>query len=95
MASRTPEAAGDGWGHDDTESDDGSTAETSHTDPATDLPDDRRRYLRTRVAELEAELDRRERRLQYVIDEYEDLLDRRPDDGSPGPLARLTAWLTG
>jgi hypothetical protein len=97
MASRSPEATRDGWGHDGEEPNDGPTTNRNHADPATDTPDDRRHHLRARVAELEAELDRRDRRLQRVIDEYEDLLDQRTDDQgrSPGPLARLAAWLTG
>lgn len=91
MASRSPEAAGDGWGHDDEEPDDGPT-----TDRGQEAPVDRQ-HLRTRVAELEAELERRDRRLQRVIDEYEALLDRRDDerDRADGPLSRLADWLTG
>lgn len=86
MASRSQEAAGDGWGHDEED----RTA-NAHRDPATGPPTDRQRHLRTRVAELEAELDRSERRIQRVIDEYEALLERRTDP--PGPLERFRAWL--
>jgi molecular chaperone GrpE (heat shock protein) len=90
MASRSHEAAGDGWGHDGEEQDDRGTA------AGEDGPADRQ-HLRTRVTELEAELERRERRLQRVIDEYETLLDRRTDerDRTDGPLSRLADWLTG
>lgn len=92
MASRSPEAAGDGWGHDDTD----ETA-TAHRDPATGPPANRQRHLRARVAELEAELDRSRHRVQRVVDEYEDLLDRQSTDAdrSAGPLTRLRDWLTG
>jgi chromosome segregation ATPase len=87
MASRPSEAAGDGWGHDD--------APTAHRDPATGPPPDRQRRLQARVAELEAELDRSEQRLQQVVDEYERLLEERESARSKGPLARLRRWLRG
>jgi hypothetical protein len=92
MASRSPEAAGDGWGHDDTD----ETA-TAHRDPATGPPANRQRHLRARVAELEAELDRSRHRVQQVVDQYEALLDQRPaeDHRNRGPLTRLRDWLTG
>jgi chromosome segregation ATPase len=85
MASRPSEAAGDGWGHDD--------APTAHRDPATEPATDRQ--LRARVAELEAELDRSEQRLQQVVDEYERLLAEREAARSQGSLARLRRWLSG
>jgi len=93
MASRSPEAAGDGWGHDDDE----EPTATAHRDPATGPPEDRQRHLRARVAELEAELDRSHDRVQRVIDQYESIIDGRPAAGSRnrGPLARLRDWLTG
>lgn len=92
MASRSHEAAGDGWGHDDEE----PTA-TAHRDPATGPPVDRQRYLRAKVAELEAELDRNRNRVQQVVDRYESIIDQQTaaDTRNRGALARLRDWLTG
>ncbi|WP_276259980.1 hypothetical protein [Haloglomus litoreum] len=92
MASRSPEAAGDGWGDDDEE----PTA-TAHRDPATGPPESRERHLRAKVAELEAELDRNRNRVQQVIDQYESIIDQRPADEPRnwGPLSRFRDWLTG
>jgi chromosome segregation ATPase len=83
MVSRSHEAAGDGWEHDG--------APTAHHDPATGGATERERRLRARVAELEAELDRSERRIQQVVDEYEALLER--ERRARGALDRLRAWL--
>ena len=68
MASRSHEAAGDGWEHDG--------APTAHHAPATGGATERERRLRARVAELEAELDRSEGRIRRNIDEYGALLER-------------------
>ena len=60
MASRSHEAAGDGWEHDD-------GAPNAYRDPATERPPERERRLRARVAELETELERSEHRIQRTI----------------------------
>lgn len=85
MASRSPEATRDGWGTDE------ESPAADHRDPAARPQTARERRLRARIAELEAELDRSEHRIQQVIDEYEALVEQRT--GPDGPLARLEAWL--
>lgn len=84
MASRSHEAAGDGWEHDD-------GAPNAYHDPATERLPERERRLRARVAELETELERSEHRIQRTIDEYEALLER--ERRARGALDRLRAWL--
>lgn len=85
MASRSHEATGNGWGDDD-HGTNSTTSGTVHPEAeriAANAAPERR------VEALEAELERRDRQLQLVVDHYESLLDQRDGNHSRGLLGRL------
>jgi hypothetical protein len=87
MASRSPEATGNGWGDDDhgTDSTPPEAVDVGvERRPAADAAPERR------IEALEAELERRDRQLQLVVDHYESLLDQGDRHDRPqGLLAHL------
>ena len=82
MASRSSEATGNGWAETETADSPvpGAVGRGDERRVAADADPERR------VAALEAELERRDRQLQLVVDHYEALLaERETADGDPAP----------